>query len=190
MVVWRPVGVAVSIDTLLALTNSPSRHALMSSLVALDRRSSTNSHQPAIPRRSGWSPELPSDPDQQPLTVCTLVGSADKRLGEQTRGQDVRLRRQVGKSWRRSKRQSAVYLQDCPTTHIAGRADTHPDALPPGPEGASPSGPCEPMGATTIHSCFLALSTMSPPSSVTVLDPASPNVGVNISLPETFAPTV
>ena len=55
-------------------------------------------------------------------------------------------------------------MQGRPTTHIAGRADTHPDALPPGPEGASPSRPCEPMGATTIARCFLALSTLSPSS--------------------------
>ena len=114
--------------------------------------------------RSGWSPELPSDPDQQPLAVCTLPRSADKRARAQTRGQDVRLRRQAGRSWRRSKRQSAFYLQGCPTTHIAGRADTHLDALPPGSEGASPSRPCEPMGGTTIARCFLVLSTLSPSS--------------------------
>ena len=114
-------------------------------------------HQPAISRRSGWSPELPSDPDQQPLAVCTLPRSADKRARAQTRGQDVRLRRQAGRSWRRSKRQSAFYLQGCPTTHIAGRADTHLDALPPGSEGASPSRPCEPMVGTTIIICFSSL---------------------------------
>ena len=74
----------------------------------------------------------------------------------------MRRRRQVGRSWRRSKRQSAFYLQGSPTTHIAGRADTHPDALPPGPEGASPSRPCEPMGGTTIVGCFLALSRRRP----------------------------
>ena len=59
--------------------------------------------------------------------------------------------------FRRSKRQSAFYLQGCPTTHIAGRADTHPDALPPGSEGASPSRPCEPMVGTTIIICFSSL---------------------------------
>ena len=100
---------------------------------------------------------MPSHTDQQPLAVCTLPRSADKRARAQTRGQDVRLRRQAGKSWRRSKRQSAFYLQGCPTTHIAGRADTHPDALPPGSEGASPSRPCEPMVDTTIIICFSSL---------------------------------
>ena len=162
---------AVSIDTLLALTNSPSRRRCAAQPREPSSAAPHVTHQPAIPRRSGWSPELPSDPDQQPLAVCTLAGSADKRVGEQTGGQDVRLRRQVGRSWRRSKRQSAFYLQARPTTHIVGRADTHPDALPPGPEGASPSGPCEPMGATTIRSCFLVLSPLSPTSSITVLDP-------------------
>ena len=144
---------------------------MLSNLVALERHSSTTSHQPVIPQGSGWSHELLGHHDQQPLAVCTLAGSADERAREQTGGQDVRLRGQAGWSWRRSKRQSAFYLQGCPTTHIAGRADTHPDALPPGPEGASPSGPCEPMGATTIRSCFLVLSPVSPTSSVTVLDP-------------------
>ena len=76
----------------------------------------------------------------------------------------MRLRRQVGRSWRRSKRQSAFYLQGCPAAHIAGGVDAHPDELPPGPEGASPLPPCEPMGATTIIRCFLALSTLSPSS--------------------------
>ena len=66
------------------------------------------------------------------------------------------LRMQAGRMWRRSKRQSAFYLQGCPTTHIAGRADTHLDALPPGSEGASPSRPCEPMGATTIAAASCA----------------------------------
>ena len=84
---------------------------------------------------------MPGHTDQQPLAVCTLPRSADKRARAQTRGQDVWLRRQAGRSWRRSKRQSAFYLQGCPTTHIAGRADTHPDALPPGSEGAIPSRP-------------------------------------------------
>ena len=55
--------------------------------------------------------------------------------------------------------------------HIAGLQDTHPDELPPDPEGSSPFHPCEPMGATTIRSYFLALSTLSATSSVTVLDP-------------------
>ena len=68
------------------------------------------------------------------------------------------LRRQVERSWRRSKRQSAFYLQACPAAHIAGRVDTHLDELPPSPEGARPSRPCEPMGASTIRSSFLALS--------------------------------
>ena len=95
--------------------------------------------------------------DQQHLAVCILPRSADRPARAQTRGHDVRLRRQAGRSWRRSKRHSAVYLQGCPTTHIAGRVDTHPDALPPGSEGASPSRPCEPMGGTTIRSCFSSL---------------------------------
>ena len=68
-----------------------------------------------------------------------------------------KLSRQAGRSWRRSKRQSAFCLHGCPTTHIAGRAHTHPDALPPGSEGASPSRPCEPMGGTTIIICFSSL---------------------------------
>ena len=79
----------------------------------------------------------------------------------------MRLRRQVGRSWGRSKRQSAFYLQASPAAHIAGRADTHPDELPPGSEGVCPLRPCEPMGATTIANCFLALSTLSPPSPAT-----------------------
>ena len=107
---------------------------------------------------------MPGHTDQQPLAVCTLPRSADKRARAQTRGQDVRLRRQVGKSWRRSKRQSAFYLQGCPTTHIAGRADTHPDALPPGSDGASPSRPCEPMVGTTISMCFSFRSMACVPS--------------------------
>ena len=53
--------------------------------------------------------------------------------------------------------QSASLPSTCkgaPTTHIARRADIHPDALPPGSEGASPSRPCEPMVGTTISMCF------------------------------------
>ena len=141
---WSSVEVVVSIDTVLALTNSPSRRCSAAQPREPSSATPHLPHQPAVPWRSGWSPELPSDPDQQALVVCTLAGSAEKRMGEQTGGQDVRLRRQVGRSWRRSKRQSAFYLQARPTTHIAGRADTHPDALPPGSEGASPSRPCEP----------------------------------------------
>ena len=103
-----------------------------------------------------------------------------------TRGQDVRLRRQVGGSWRRSKRQSAFYLQGHPAAHIAGRADTHLDALPPGPEGANPSGPCEPMGGTTIRSCCHAVTDLlcHRPR------PVSPNVGVNISLSHILSASV
>ena len=71
----------------------------------------------------------------------------------------MRLRRQAGWSWRRSKRQSAFYLQARPTTHIVGRADTHPDALPPGSEGVCPPRPCEPMGASTIAAASSALHT-------------------------------
>ena len=168
---WWLVGVAVSIDTLLALTNSPSRRRCAAQPREPSSAAPHTPHQPAISQGSGWSQELSEYTTQHPIIICTLAGSADKRVGEQTGGQDVRLRRQVGRSWRRSKRQSAFYLQARPTTHIVGRADTHPDALPPGPEGASPSGPCEPMGATTIRSCFLVLSPVSPTSSVTVLDP-------------------
>ena len=64
----------------------------------------------------------------------------------------------------RSRAPGAFYLQASPAAHIAGRADTHPDELPPGSEGVCPLRPCEPMGATTIANCFLALSTLSPPS--------------------------
>ena len=74
----------------------------------------------------------------------------------------MRLRRQVEKKLRRSKRQSAFYLQACPAAHIAGREDTHPDELPPGPRAPAPSRPCEPMGANTITRSFLALCTLSP----------------------------
>ena len=109
-----------------------------------------------------WRPELSEHTDQQPLAACTLPRSANEHARAQTRGHDVGLRRQVGRSWRRSKRQFALCLQACPAAHIAGHEDTHPDELPPGSDGASPSRPCEPMGATTIIRCFLALSTLSP----------------------------
>ena len=147
---WWSVGVVVSIDTVLALTNSPSRHCSAAQPCEPSSAAPHTPHQPAISQGSGWSQELSEYTTQHPIIICTLAGSADKRVGEQTGGQDVRLRRQVGRSWRRSKRQSAFYLQACPAAHIDGRVDTHPDALPPGSEGASPSRPCEPMGATTI----------------------------------------
>ena len=75
----------------------------------------------------------------------------------------MRLRGQVAKMWRRSKRQSAFCLQACLAMNIAGRADNHPDELSPGPAGVSPPRLCEPMGGTTIARCFLALLTLSPP---------------------------
>ena len=163
MLRWS-VGGIVSIDTLTRVH----RLAFSPSFWCQPRELSSAAphfpHQPVIRRRCGWSPELPGHSDQQLLAVCTLAGSADKRAAAHTGGQNVRLRRQAGWSWRRSKRLSAFYLQAYPTARIAGRADTHPDALPPGLEGASPSRPCEPMGATTIARCFLALSTLSPPS--------------------------
>ena len=137
MLGWS-VGGIVSIDTLTRVHRLAFSPALCCPASrALERRSSPP-HQPAIPRRYGWSPELSGDSDHQPLAVCTLVGSANERTGAQTRGQDVRLRRQAGRSWRRSKRQSAFYLQASHATHIAGREDTHPDELPPGSEGVCP----------------------------------------------------
>ena len=68
----------------------------------------------------------------------------------------MRLRGQVAKMWRRSKRHSAFYLHASLTTHIAGHGDTHPDELPPGPESPAPPLPCEPMMLTTIHRCFVS----------------------------------
>ena len=153
----------VSIDTVLALTNSPSRRRCAAQPREPSSAAPHLPHQPAISRRSGWSPELPSDPDQQPLAVCTLAGSADEREGAQTGGPDMRLRRQVGRSWRRSKRQSAFCLKASPAARIAAHEDTHPDELPPGSERASPPRPCEPMGATIIRSCCSALSTVPRP---------------------------
>ena len=89
--VWWLVGVIVSIDTVLALTNSPSRRHS----AAQPRQPSSVAlhfpHQPVIPRRSGWSQELSGQPDQQLLVVCTLVASGDERAGAQTGGADVRL---------------------------------------------------------------------------------------------------
>ena len=153
---WWSVGMVVSIDTVLALTNSPSRHRSAAQPLEPSSAAPTSQPQPAIRWGCGWSQELPGHTDQQHLAVCILPRSADRPARAQTRGHDVRLRRQAGRSWRRSKRQSAFYLQGCPTTHIAGRVDTHPDALPPGSEGASPSRPCEPMVGTTII-CFSSL---------------------------------
>ena len=89
---WWSVGVVVSIDTVLALTNSPSRRRCAAQPREPSSAAPHVTHQPTIPRRSGWSPELSGDPDQQPLTVCTLAGSADKHVGGQTGGHDVRLK--------------------------------------------------------------------------------------------------
>ena len=66
---------------------------------------------------------------------------------------------------RRSKRQSAFCLEAGHPPHLAARVRGHPDALPPGPEGASPSGPCEPMWASIImmmHVLLLALLARQP----------------------------
>ena len=150
------VGSAVSIDTFhlhrgLVVQQPPSRRAPPT----LDRRA-LFPHEPAISQGCGWSQELPGHTDQQPLAVCTLPRSADKRARAQTRGQDVRLRRQVGKSWRRSKRQSAFCLEAGHPPHLAARARCHPDALRPGSEGVSPLPSCELVEGTTIRSCFSA----------------------------------
>ena len=154
---------AVSIDTLTLVHQLASSPPLCCSASrALERRSHL-SYQPAILQGPDWSQELPVHPDQQPLVVCTLAGSADERAGVQMRGQNMRLRRQAVRMWRRSKRQSAFYLQACPTTHIARRADIHPDELAPGSGGASPSRLVEPMGSTTMRRCFFTLPTLCRP---------------------------
>ena len=145
---WWPVGVAVSIDTLLALTNSPSRRRCAVQPLELSSAAPHFPHQPAIPQRCGWSLELSEHTDQQPLAACTLPRSANEHARAQTRGHDVGLRRQVGRSWRRSKRQFVLRVEDCPRTHIDQRV--HPatsDALPPGLGGGSPLQPCGPRAA-------------------------------------------
>ena len=70
----------------------------------------------------------------------------------------------LGEVGGRSRAPGAFYLQAGPAAHIDGREDTPPNELPPGSEGVCPPRPCEPMGPTTIANCFLALSTLSPPS--------------------------
>ena len=160
---WWSVGVVVSIDTVLALTNLPSRHHCAAQPREPSSATAHSPRQPAVPWRYGWSPELSTDPEQEPLVVCTLAGSACELARAQTGGQDVRLRRQVGRSWGRSQRQSAFYLQACPTTHIARRADIHPDELAPGSGGASPSRLVEPMGSTTMRRYFFTLPTLCRP---------------------------
>ena len=161
---WWSVGVVVSVDTVLALTNLPSRRRSAAQPREPSSAATHSPHQPVVPWRYGWSPELSDDPDQEPLVVCTLAGSACELARAQTGGQDVRLRRQVGRSLGRSKRQSAFYLQPCPAAHIVTREDTHPDELPPGSEGASPFRPCEPMGGTTISAASSLCSSAGGPT--------------------------
>ena len=75
---------------------------------------------------------------------------------------------------RKAKREELVVLKSssrlvswsrAPPAHRRTRRP-HPDELPPGSEGASPSRPCEPMGGTTIIICFSSLCAVlvSPPA--------------------------
>ena len=78
---WWPGGVVVSIDTVLALTNLPSRRRSAAQPREPSSAATHSPHQPVVPWRYGWSPELSDDPDQEPLVVCTLAGHADERVG-------------------------------------------------------------------------------------------------------------
>ena len=54
-----------------------------------------------------------------------------------------------------------LYLEAAPAAHLAARAHCHPDALPPGPEGASPLLSCELVKGSSIISIFLACPRVS-----------------------------
>ena len=132
----------MSIDTLLALTNSPSRRRC-----AVQPREPLSAaphllHQPVMPHRCGWSLELFGHPDHQPHVACTLPGSGDERARAQTGGADVRLRRQVGSSWWRSKRQSAFCLQASPVAYLAAHYRVGADDVAAGSSAQLPALPC------------------------------------------------
>jgi hypothetical protein len=56
-----------------------------------------------------------------------------------------------------------LYLEAGPAAHLAARALSHPDELPPGSEGVSPPRPCELVEGTIVASCCSALCTVPRP---------------------------
>ena len=56
-----------------------------------------------------------------------------------------------------------LYLEAGPAAHLAARALSHHDELPPGSEGVSPPRPCELVEGTIVASCCSALCTVPRP---------------------------
>ena len=77
-----------------------------------------------------------------------------------TAGQNVRLWRQVGSIWRRSKRQFAFYLQASPTAYLAARYPRGADDVAAGSSVHLPSPPFVRTWCVTIRRCFLVLPAL------------------------------
>ena len=71
------------------------------------------------------------------------------------------LRMQAGRMWRRSKRQSAFYLQASPAASLVARYRGGADDVAAGSSAQLPSRLCEPTWCVTIRRCFLVLPALS-----------------------------
>ena len=67
---------------------------------------------------------------------------------------------QAGRSWWRSKRQSAFYLQASPVAYLAAHYRAGADDVAAGSSAQLPSLPCEPTWCVTIRRCFLVLPAL------------------------------